>query len=52
MRRKADDISKEKKEDLPIQKEREAPRSLAEKTQRTAGRKPKSREAVASKKTA
>ena len=38
--------------DRPIQKEREAPRTLAEKTQRTAGRKPKRREAPASKKTA
>ena len=37
---------------LPIQKEREAPRTLAEKTQTTAGKKPKIREAVASMKTA
>lgn len=40
------------KTDLPIPKEREAPSTFAEKTQRTAGKNPKMREAVASKKTA
>jgi hypothetical protein len=37
---------------LPIQKEREAPKTLAKKTQRTAGKNPNSKEAPASKKTA
>lgn len=35
-----------------MEKEREAARTLAEKTQRTAGKNPKRREAPASKKTA
>ncbi|KAK2981631.1 hypothetical protein RJ640_011738 [Escallonia rubra] len=43
---------RERDQHLPIQKEREAPRTLAEKTQSTAGRKPKRRDAPASKKTA
>ena len=57
MRSENQSIKKENKNEdiwkyLPTQKEREAPKTLAEKTQRTAGKNPKSKEAPASKKTA